>query len=124
VNQRPWIFISGPYSDAKPRVQMDNCAFALSYAELIWENGGAALCPHYNSYLLDYCTEHAQFVKAYKRLLGFCDGVLMLPKWTDSKGARQEHTEAQRLCKPTLYLDGGNVDIVGWIKELKRNEYC
>ena len=77
---RPWIFISGPYSDAKPRIQMDNCAFALSYAEFIWDNGGAALCPHYNSYLLDYCADHAQFVKAYKRLLGFCDGVLMLPK--------------------------------------------
>ena len=119
MKDRPWIFISGPYSDANPRVQMDNCAFALSYADLIWENGGAALC--LNSYLLDYCTEHAQFVKAYKRLLGFCDGVLMLPKWTESEGARQEHTEAQRLCKPTLYLDGGNVDVVGWIKELKRN---
>ncbi len=116
---RPWIYIAGPYSGKSKSETRENCTRALMYADAVWRSGGAALCPHYNSYLLDDCSSHKAFVDAYVRLLAFCDGVLMLPKWTKSKGACREYSAARRLGKPIIDFGGGNQDLEGWIKKLR-----
>ena len=119
MKHRPWIYIAGPYSGNTELQTRENCNMALEYAALVWRSGGAALCPHYNSFLLADCASYKAFVDAYVRILEFCDGVLMLPGWLRSKGACREYSEAKRMGKPIIDFAGGNQDLTGWLKKLR-----
>ena len=120
MKHRPWIYIIAPYSGKNVTEQQENCSFACSIARRIWEIGGAALCPHMNSFMLDACASHAEFVRAYKRLLGKCDGVVVLGCREPSKGCREEIAHAKRLKLPMYYNHFcEDKTLEEWIKELK-----
>ncbi len=57
--------------------------------------GYAVYCPHKATYGLGGLFEHWQFVACDLAVIDRCDGVVMLPEWAASEGARQERAHAE-----------------------------
>jgi hypothetical protein len=87
------IFTSGPYRSSSDAQKWSNIMMARHYSSIIWECGGVAVCPHLNSMMLD-CgrpdVDH-RYLLGDIAILDRCDGMLMLPSWKFSEGARNEH---------------------------------
>lgn len=120
TRSRPWVYIIGPYTGANATEQFDNCMMALNVARDVWDCGGAALCPHFNSYAFDACATHREFVAAYKRLMLKCDGVVVLKGWRSSVGSKVEVASALKAKMPIWYNDFmEDVTMEQWIAGLR-----
>ena len=97
-------YISAPYSATEENPSVEhNIQRAWQVAYKYWQMGYTVLCPHTNSYHMDASASYAEVLKGYLELLRRCDVVVMLPKWTKSKGAREEHALALKLKMPIIY---------------------
>lgn len=92
------VYISGPYrGDVDANIQA-----AREAAIKVWEAGHTAICPHLNTaHFEDDCSlDDDRYVERDMDILARCDGILMLPGWEASVGARTEHAYALDLSLP------------------------
>ncbi len=87
------LYIAGPYSGDIDQ----NIATARAVAIKVWEAGHVAVCPHLNNahFEQDCSLSYAQYIEGDLKIISRCDGVLMLPDWEKSIGARQEKLFAE-----------------------------
>lgn len=99
------IYIAGPYRAKTEYEIAENIQHAEKYAKKYWALGYGVFCPHKNSAFFGGVCPDEQFLEADLQFLKMCDIVVMIPGWTQSKGARDEHALAQKLGKEIIYAD-------------------
>lgn len=97
-------FVSGPYKDLPESSTPTHIDQARWCAVYLWDVGYYVICPHLNTGGFETLTHQPP-----KVFLDFClhiirsgvvDLLVMLPKWTESFGSRQEFKLARRLDIP------------------------
>ncbi len=105
------VYIAGPYSAQKLPLPLsyheieENIGRARLAAHRLAREGIGFLCPHLNSAHFEAFAPTIKYdfwIELYLRLLRGCDGIYLLPGWTQSSGASAEHYEAQKLGLPTF----------------------
>jgi len=95
----PLLYIAGPYSDPDPIHGVErNVSRASAIALEAWRAGWAAICPHKNTYPFHHCPDipESTWLAGDIAMLKRCDAILMIPGWSNSKGAKNEAREAQK----------------------------
>ena len=95
--RKPIVYIAGPYRARTIHQIVGNIAEARQAAALVWSIGGAALCPHLNTALMDGVATDADFLSGDIDMMRMCDAVYLMPRWRDSEGATMEAEEAKRI---------------------------
>ena len=89
------VYISGPLNADNPYKIEQNVDVARCVAHLMWRLGLAVLCPHLNTLgMVGMLAKEEQFLEGDLRLMKGMDGVVMLPFWLQSVGAKVEHQYA------------------------------
>lgn len=118
----PLIYIAGPYA---PRPHMPaETVFTTSAEAVAWgaevaKLGAMPVVPHRPEY--DAIGTPEFWYAATLALMERCDGVLLMPEWQSSKGARAEAIRACKLKLPAYdaHLFGVS-DLPGFVEDLKR----
>ena len=101
--RQPIMFLSGPYRGRCFRETEANVEAAAKWVALPKRRGWAVICPHTNSHLpsllCEFGSNDESWIKDSLTLLSKCDGILMLPHWQESEGAKAEHhcAEARKM---------------------------
>jgi hypothetical protein len=92
------IYLSGRYSGDIHK----NIRAAREVAVQLWGEGYPVVCPHLNTahFEVDCSAKYDDYIAGDLFILNGCDGVVMLPGWEDSKGARIEKEHAEALGIP------------------------
>lgn len=118
-DQKPEVYyVAGPYRGDVER----NIANARTVAAAIWKRGHAAICPHTNTHdLFPKLNEDLGFwIPGDFAMLERCDGIVMVPGWEQSEGARKELEHAKRkglqvYFYPDLPIEiHQDCDVPGW----------
>ena len=101
----PLVYVAGPYS-APDRAGVEaNILRATACGIELARIGCMPVVPHANTSHAAY--EQAQpyqfWIDGTMRLLRACDCVMLVPGWEESKGARGEKAEAERLGIPVYW---------------------
>lgn len=100
---RKAIYIAGPYTDPTEEGIRANVESALSAALVIsLELKRPVIVPHV---AMDPRTPWDQAMNRCRELLSACDTIVMLPRWRESRGARQEHEWAKERGMSVLHFD-------------------
>ena len=83
-------FISGPYRGKTHYDIEQNIREAEAVAIKYWCLGYAVVCPHKNSSHFDGLAPDDVWLKGTLAIMEKCDVIVMLPKWRESEGARNE----------------------------------
>ncbi len=102
------VYTAGPITADFPSDRFKYCFTAWEYALEIWKRGHGVICPQFNTLFMDSKTiPYETFMNAdYQMIVRACDVMLMLPGWTDSKGACHERTLALENGVAVFYFDG------------------
>ncbi|MDI1346314.1 MAG: DUF4406 domain-containing protein [Pseudolabrys sp.] len=90
MKRRPLVYIAGPYRASTEREVVLNIRRAEEAAIEVWKAGGVAICPHLNTALFGGVLPDETWLSGDIEILRRCDAILMVGKWQDSKGARDE----------------------------------
>lgn len=93
----PLIYIAGKFRGATPYDVRKNVEAARDYGLTVARLGGYPVIPHTMTADFDKQLTDAFWLAGTMELLRRCDGILLIPGWDYSAGARAEHQEAQRL---------------------------
>lgn len=103
------LYVAGPYRSDTLNGIAENIAKARQVALEIWQAGGYALCPHMNTALMDGAVTVEHILEGDFEMLRRCDGIVMLPGWEQSEGAKMERKEAVKACVPVyVWTDKGD----------------
>lgn len=100
------IYIAGKYRDGRGEWWIrENIRRAEAAAEFVWQNGGAALCPHKNTGFfggLPGCTDET-WLAGDVEMLRRCDAVWAIEGWGESSGAMGEVDCAKKWGIPVFF---------------------
>lgn len=99
------VYVSGPLRSASMAIQMGNYTRAWQTAHTLWGLGFGVICPHANTYMMDFGQPHpVDFLEGDGHLIRRAtDIILMLPGWEQSAGAKVEHKIAEDVLLPITY---------------------
>lgn len=107
------IYIAGKYLGECDWDTYNNIHEARLSAHKLWGEGWAVLCPHANTAFFGGVGESnkdsgdwMKWIEGDLEMLRRCDAIYMLSNWVDSKGAKIELEEAQRLGLEIHYQEG------------------
>ena len=101
------VYVAGPYrSDKGITGIFDNIMKAREITRKLFMWGYIPICPHLNTMLMDGTDVPDQFwLDADMLILERCDGIVMLPRFTESSGAMEELKYARELGLRVFYID-------------------
>lgn len=94
------IYVAGKYSTGDVE---ENVALARKVAIELTQLGHAVFTPHLNFYHFEQDLPHRthdEYLREDENILSRCDGIVMLPGWTDSPGANREYDYAEKIGLP------------------------
>jgi len=99
------VYVAGPYSAENESLKQNNINLASAIAQLIWEMGYAAICPHLNTRDFEIKTKvpYDGFISGCITMLERCDIAYFLPNWKYSPGARVEMERCIDLGIPVVF---------------------
>ncbi len=106
------IYVAGKYLGDCDWETYQNIHNARVSAHRLWNEGWAVICPHSNTAFFGGVNERdkdnpngdwQKWIKGDLEIISRCDAVYMIKGWENSKGAKLELKEAQRLGKEILY---------------------
>lgn len=100
-----YVFVCGPYRSSKICDIKENIEYARQWALSLASVGIFPVTPHLNTAFFDGVTGDDFFLRGYKKLIDFCDAVLVLDGWENSNGSRSEIEYAELKGKPFFYTD-------------------
>ena len=117
------VYIAGPYCAQTAWEVEQNVRNAECWALAVAQAGAVPLCPHtMNRYFFGAAglSDEGFWLPGMLELVGRCDGLLLIPGWEASAGARGERDRAVKLELPILPLGRVAVPrvspmLVGWI---------
>lgn len=92
--KRPVIYIAGPMTADDGWQWEQNCRIGEEVAFEVIKAGGAPICPHSMGRNFRGTLSFDTWMDVDLALLDRCDGIVLLPGWKSSKGARQESHHA------------------------------
>lgn len=101
------LYVAGPYRGHSLAEVDHNIQTARRVAIAIWEQGHYAICPHLNTANFhDDCkvVDEGHYLRGYIKIVLRCDGVVMVPGWEGSEGAREERRVAIENHLPVFYF--------------------
>lgn len=109
------LYISGPFSAPDDAGIERNIAAASDVALEMWRAGWSVICPHKNTSGYQHARDlsHERWMLGDFEILRKCDAILMLPGWSQSKGAIMEHHFAGVIGLSTFYTPQQAAD---WLK--------
>ena len=97
------VYISGAYRSDSVNGIYENIQKAREVAIKYWKLGYAVICPHMNTAFMDgACNDHI-WLEGDIEILKRCDVIIMIGKWTMSRGAREELYIALSLGMEVIY---------------------
>lgn len=102
-NRKPLIFISAPYRAETDSSLFENAIFVRILATDIWGQGGVAVAPHLNSFMMGGLVPEEMFLQGYCDLLRRCDAVLFAGLYKKSEGCQMELQAAKDSNIPQLF---------------------
>jgi len=97
------VYISGAYRSDSVNGIYENIQKAREVAIKYWKLGYAVICPHMNTAFMDgACNDHI-WLEGDIEILKRCDVIIMIGKWTMSRGAREELNIALSLGMEVIY---------------------
>lgn len=109
------VYIAGPYTaPSRPEI-LANIARAASAASVLRENGIACIVPHLESIFNEDAMDESGWLEHGLALLEWCDGVLLLDGWKDSKGSVEECEFAKDSRIPLFQRIS---DAIAWGKDI------
>ena len=84
------LYVAGPFRGPSAWDIELNIRNAEAVALDLWRAGAAVLCPHTNTRFFDGAAPDEVFLNGDLELLSRCDGIVMVPGWQRSQGARAE----------------------------------
>lgn len=94
------IYVAGKYSTGDVE---ENVALARRVAIELTKLGHAVFTPHLNFYHFEQDLPdrtHDEYLREDENILSRCDGIVMLPGWTESPGANREYDYAEKIGLP------------------------
>lgn len=113
------VFIAGPSAGANAWEIACNVHEAETAALRVAELGGMPVCPHSLGRSMFGTLPESFWRAGCLELLGRCDGMLLLPRWLSSPGARAEEsfaTERGIERWGVAHLDQRKVEFVRWLQ--------
>jgi hypothetical protein len=99
----PLVYIAGPYRNDDAWLCEQNIRAAESLGYRVAQLGAYPVIPHSNTRAyFSSAASDALWLAGTLELMRRCDGVVFLPTWGGSSGARDEHAEADRLELPVF----------------------
>lgn len=111
----PIVYIAGPYRAPTEIAVERNIRAAEEAAAVVWQAGGAALCPHKNTAHMGGVVPDAAFLAGDIEMLRLCHAVFMVGPWLRSEGATGERAAAKRAGIP-IFDD--EVELRRWVGAL------
>lgn len=103
----PVVYVAGPFRPSTPHdcyEQEMNIREAEHLAWMVWNSGNCAcICPHANTRFFQGSMPDDTFLHGDLAILSRCDAIIMLERWRDSQGAREEHAFAKSKGIPVFY---------------------
>jgi hypothetical protein len=87
-----------------------NIMAAMALALEVWSAGGAAVCPHANTFCYQNSLPDEVWLEGDLAILARCEAVLTLPTWERSQGARAE----------VKFAEERGIPVFGTVAELER----
>lgn len=110
LTPRTLLYVAGPYSGDIP----NNIKKAEEVAKLLWHLGFSVICPHLNTANFEVPgVTYDDYIEGDLEMISRCDGIVMLPNWTKSKGACIEHDFASGIGIP-IYILTSTDGILVW----------
>ena len=112
-----FVYIAGPYTGKTH----DHCSYweidvnisrSLEAMQQLAQAGLGAFSPHGHSAHFEVIAPDVPATYWYELDMHFleaCDGILMLPGWSNSKGSCHEKARAEELGMPVFYSVGGAI---------------
>jgi len=88
------VMVSGAFKGAAKWIVELNVRRAETVALELWKLGVAVICPHTNTRNFDGAAPEALWARGYLEILRRCDGLVLIPGWDKSEGARVENAFA------------------------------
>jgi len=108
------IYVAGPFRGPSHWAIAENIRHAERLALLVWQSGGAAICPHLNTAHFQDAAPDDVWLEGDLAILSRCDAVIFTNNWRKSVGACAEHQHAIDHDIPTFY----DIDTLAtWIRE-------
>ena len=101
--RRLLVYLAGKYRDKDEHSVDCNIHYAKLVAVELWKMGFAVICQHSNSDHMGFDGDDGVFLEGDMVMVERSDLVVMLDRWEDSEGARQERRLAMRLEIPVYY---------------------
>lgn len=116
------LYISGPFSAPDNAGIRQNIAVASDAALEMWRAGWTVFCPHKNTAGFQNARDlsHERWMIGDLEILRKCDAILMLPGWSQSRGAIMEHRFAGELGLPTFYRPQQAAD---WLRSERPRDF-
>jgi hypothetical protein len=98
------VYVAGPFSSESRAGVESNIRHAVGYGLRLAQVGAFPVVPHANTSHPRYesLQPYTFWISGTMALLRACNGVLMVPGWERSSGARGEKAEAERLGLPVF----------------------
>lgn len=96
------LYVAGKYTGDVDT----NIDTARYVAETLWQLGHAVICPHLNTAHFEDTIPDVSwetYLAGDFNMISRCDGLVMVPNWKESKGAKMEHEYALSLDIPIWY---------------------
>lgn len=116
------VYIAGKFRGANHWEIACNVHEAEAAAMRVAELGGMPVVPHSLGQRMQGTLNDEFWLEGTLLLLSRCDGILLLPNWVRSAGARAEADYAERLGIPRFgigHLKHTGTDFVRWIEAAK-----
>lgn len=91
------LYVAGAFTAPTPWLTHLNVQEAREYGALVAELGVCPVVPHLIGEHYQGIATPEFWYDATLELAKACDGILMLPRWSESKGACVEHEKMRRL---------------------------
>lgn len=107
------LYVAGPITDPDMTVVRQRCEDACRAGMKLVELGHYAYVPHWSGLLPEsFDIPHERWLKQDMEWLRLCDGIVLLPGWERSKGAKMELAEAEQLGLTVFFY----LEDAPWIK--------
>ena len=118
----PLIYIAGPFTGPTAWDIAENVRKAERWGLEVAHAGGMPVIPHANTHLF-----HGQLTSDFwyagtLQLLRVCQGIVLIPEWRDSKGARAEQEEARRWEIPSWDPTDSDTPLRQFVEQCSRRD--
>jgi hypothetical protein len=109
------LYVSGKYRDDRgPWYVKKNIEAAADVAIQLWQIGYCVICPHQNTAFFEGPIQDPRIIAGDCELVRRSDGIVMVPGWEESQGAKIEMYEAHKGQKPIFYWPWDGPELRRW----------